>query len=723
MTHVPLAIMPLLVHCQADRPAMPARFRPRYEAFRAHRVRTGDHRDGLARLASRMAGTTWSFADLAEFNWGVRSPAEIEWCLANLVGCRERADDDSLQFADADQPGIVYLPELAQEPAATPFRALAHPQQRLIALATVGNRTNTHNRLCVRPAASLLFEPATGNLHRVPASILRVVETAAVALGTARTQLLEQRLLPPETSTYIASLRALLRAAGRQEGLEPDAATPSWLCELVLLSTRQLLYVTVPAWDQIRRTGTGRDLIATTRLRSAFPAESAPGTSPAFDGLLDEWCVGGADSLLDLFACGTAARLGPFAAAWDELPAALQNDWSRRHPGVFATPAARRAQFDAGPAARFARMAQGLDRLDQLDSQRLMPIAFANDLPAGTVGTAGQTALRLVLPHSEGASLADCCNLALQNDADVRLRLRLDGAASGHFAAAALLSALTCEIDWAPRPDADGQRRAVRLGLGEHLNSLCGRMEPTTAFVALEWSSSQTPGSWHCLGDVVGASEPDSRMVLRYQRWQLDWDGGRGAFRLQLAGTDAIPIGERRGITAIVRPTEALRLISAVLAAVDFQQLVQISGPSYDRLVGFGLQLVVQGGGALTPTSVEQATAFPGALGDERTASHAAAMLAPTGAYGLADLLLPEGKALLVAAFAPRVTRRDDADARAILMLIRSARSPRETANIVQRVPGPKSTVAAGRAWLLERLPETMRPELERLLPASPPAR
>jgi hypothetical protein len=74
-----------------------------------HRVRSGET---LQRLA---AGAGIGAGDLAFFNWGTRDPEAIEAHICNDVGCTRRAGTGFV-FDDSDEPGVLYIPKVWEEP-------------------------------------------------------------------------------------------------------------------------------------------------------------------------------------------------------------------------------------------------------------------------------------------------------------------------------------------------------------------------------------------------------------------------------------------------------------------------------------------------------------------------------------------------------------------------------------------------------------------------------
>jgi hypothetical protein len=79
--------------------------RPRIAEIEAHKVRTGESIDSLA----KGVGMRWQ--DLAKFNWNTDVPVEINKALREVVGCtRKTADGYNYMFDDSDDPGIVYIP-------------------------------------------------------------------------------------------------------------------------------------------------------------------------------------------------------------------------------------------------------------------------------------------------------------------------------------------------------------------------------------------------------------------------------------------------------------------------------------------------------------------------------------------------------------------------------------------------------------------------------------
>jgi hypothetical protein len=76
-----------------------------------HRVRTGET---LEQLAAR-AGI--GERERAYFNWGTRDPEQIKAHLCNDVGCTQlAADGNGFVFDDSDEPGVLYLPSVWEEP-------------------------------------------------------------------------------------------------------------------------------------------------------------------------------------------------------------------------------------------------------------------------------------------------------------------------------------------------------------------------------------------------------------------------------------------------------------------------------------------------------------------------------------------------------------------------------------------------------------------------------
>jgi len=71
-----------------------------------HKVKKGETLDALA----KGVGMTWK--ELANFNWGVQTPNEINEHLREDVGCTKKTSDGAnYVFDDSDDPGIVYLPK------------------------------------------------------------------------------------------------------------------------------------------------------------------------------------------------------------------------------------------------------------------------------------------------------------------------------------------------------------------------------------------------------------------------------------------------------------------------------------------------------------------------------------------------------------------------------------------------------------------------------------
>lgn len=94
-----------------------------------HRVRSGETLEGLA----RDLGLT--VRELAQFNWGVSSPREIEARLRDEVGCTQRSDDGSRYvFDDSDEPGILYLPQTWDE------AGLAHGERHTVRVRRIERR-------------------------------------------------------------------------------------------------------------------------------------------------------------------------------------------------------------------------------------------------------------------------------------------------------------------------------------------------------------------------------------------------------------------------------------------------------------------------------------------------------------------------------------------------------------------------------------------------------
>ncbi len=82
----------------------------KFNGFKEHKV-TGE--DSLDKIAKQNQ-LTWQ--KLSEFNWSTSTPAEINDCLQEFVGCwKKTSDGKNYMFSDEDKPGIVYIPAPSPE--------------------------------------------------------------------------------------------------------------------------------------------------------------------------------------------------------------------------------------------------------------------------------------------------------------------------------------------------------------------------------------------------------------------------------------------------------------------------------------------------------------------------------------------------------------------------------------------------------------------------------
>ena len=70
-----------------------------------YRVKTGDTKESIARE------TQVAWDDIAKFNWGTTSDAELQEFFRDQVGCTKTTpDEESYIFDDSDEPGIIMVP-------------------------------------------------------------------------------------------------------------------------------------------------------------------------------------------------------------------------------------------------------------------------------------------------------------------------------------------------------------------------------------------------------------------------------------------------------------------------------------------------------------------------------------------------------------------------------------------------------------------------------------
>ncbi|MBZ5626547.1 MAG: LysM peptidoglycan-binding domain-containing protein [Acidobacteriia bacterium] len=73
--------------------------------FEEHKVKTGESLDSIA----KKHGITWE--QLSQFNWETSEPKQINECLHEFVGCRQKTKDrNNYIFTSKDNPGIIYVP-------------------------------------------------------------------------------------------------------------------------------------------------------------------------------------------------------------------------------------------------------------------------------------------------------------------------------------------------------------------------------------------------------------------------------------------------------------------------------------------------------------------------------------------------------------------------------------------------------------------------------------
>jgi hypothetical protein len=88
----------------------------------AYKVRSGDTWGTIA-SANRIPP-----ADLIKYNFGTVRPAEVNWCLRTLVGCKQATfDKKNYIFSDDARPGLIFLPAKGSGPAPAPAPASAPP--------------------------------------------------------------------------------------------------------------------------------------------------------------------------------------------------------------------------------------------------------------------------------------------------------------------------------------------------------------------------------------------------------------------------------------------------------------------------------------------------------------------------------------------------------------------------------------------------------------------
>jgi len=101
----------------------------------ARRVRRDESLVSIAREIAAAQQRTFTWQDLAEFNFGTRDTAEVNWCLSRYVGCYREVGANYI-FSSDDIPGRIYLPPVPSPvpdpppPRPNPPRTHPHPATR-----------------------------------------------------------------------------------------------------------------------------------------------------------------------------------------------------------------------------------------------------------------------------------------------------------------------------------------------------------------------------------------------------------------------------------------------------------------------------------------------------------------------------------------------------------------------------------------------------------------
>lgn len=143
----------------------------------ARRVRRDETLVSIAREIATAQRRAFAWQDLAQFNFGTRDTAEVNWCLSRYVGCHHEVGDNYI-FSNDDIPGIIYTPP-AQSPVPDPPPARPNPPRprpHPVVRDARDQCTNTICRACPRIeeyiAAVVKAERIYPNLASNPANMV-----------------------------------------------------------------------------------------------------------------------------------------------------------------------------------------------------------------------------------------------------------------------------------------------------------------------------------------------------------------------------------------------------------------------------------------------------------------------------------------------------------------------------------------------------------------------
>lgn len=83
---------------------------------KTHKVQDGDNWWSLAEKYGRK--DPW---DIIQFNFNTHTAEEVNYYLAQLVGCTRSNDGKNYSFSSADSPGVLYIPPRTWNPAQGPY--------------------------------------------------------------------------------------------------------------------------------------------------------------------------------------------------------------------------------------------------------------------------------------------------------------------------------------------------------------------------------------------------------------------------------------------------------------------------------------------------------------------------------------------------------------------------------------------------------------------------
>lgn len=732
-------------------PVIPKRYQDDFLSYDEYKISSKDSLVSLAEKANERTGASWTWYDVAKYNWGTDQPKEVNWYLYHIVGCRKTGRKGNLMFSDDDEPGIIYLPtrlQIQKESSVVNKRKTCRGK---MATRTEGvNKPKKINRYKPRPREVLLFDTKSGRLYKVPIAMYikmikyngmleKIRKDIKAANDRGRDEKKNAELMGKDVLEEYCEVTTPEKPDYSSGVPKADPNKTTVIREFVDLHSKKFIYVPDKKMEKIESKIDKKDLkdvikveqsdflknfldkwkkdesLNSKDLKKKWEEERKKGKMP-FEIKFDSgWKVAGEDSLLNLIDSADPRQMAVLTSNPATAPLALVDWVSEKYPGFFREKHKgdfwkKSNYFEGSAEASFLRYSYGAQWPSAIFDPKNLKFQVGCKAGGSLDLFKGKLTSKIFLPHKWGYKLHNIFNIKddYKHKNNLKIYVTITGEISGFVGAKAELGleATVDAVSADEKYDATGKKKAryLDIGVGGGIEAFAGASATAQGIFAVEWYNIDEKKP-KLLASVSGQATGIAGIAGIF-KFNIGYDKDRKKYTFEFKAGLAFKVGGSTGYKGDLDAIEVIYFISALIEAVDYEKLLDtITTAAFEKHKEWLIALLICPPAAIaTLTTIAAIDYYAKWMEERKIILELANRIVKNPNHHSIKHGTPEAKAEMINRLCESSwILSNELQEKAVLKLLKSCKTKRAMENTLQRVIAKGAREEGVKKWGVEK--------------------